>query len=177
MLNKKNMEYKFLDDNNNNGDILANKKPENFEFYVGIKDTIFALTINNSRYKENINTIITKMVTLKEERFINLDNLSVVLNTMKIENLNIFIIDKDSKDNINIINTNKGCNIIYVEMNDSQFVNFINTRSEFLDYNKNSLYILKNGTFLILKNIFANVSINGYQVNLGRWRGSKSTCT
>jgi hypothetical protein len=147
---------------------------DNFEFPVGMKDVIFTLTINNSKlFKENVGNMISKMVILKEYSFIPLDELSLSLKAMRIEKLEIFSIDKNLDFNIKSTVSTKGSDIHYIEMNTEQFVKFINgERYNFLDHNPFCLYILRDGNFLDIKNLFSLV--NNCQVNVGRGGSQKS---
>jgi len=45
--------------------------------------------------------------------------------------------------------------------------------NNFLEYNKYSLYVLREGNYVGIKNLFS--SINHSSANLGRWRGSESS--
>lgn len=131
-------------------------------------DTLFILARNNSFYKENISIITSKIVIIKESRCVNVSEISEVLGILKIEKLNIFFIDynRDS-DIIDYTLVNKGSKVIYIEMKPEYFVKFINWEThKFLDYNKDSLYIVRGGNYLDIKNLFAK--INGYDTNLGR---------
>jgi len=48
------------------------------------------LTLNKSRYKENVDNLISKMIIINVLEYVNLDSLSEILGSMKIEKLNIF---------------------------------------------------------------------------------------
>jgi len=151
---------------------VLNDKKINFEFTLDITDTIFTLTRNNSFYIENVSNIVSKMVIIKESKSINLNQVSIILKHMKIKNLNFFLIDS-RLNTISFVNTNNGCEINYIEMNTEQFIAYLNCRdNNFLDYNKNSIYIVRGGNYISIKNLF--LTINEYRVNLVRWRGSKS---
>lgn len=155
-------------DNNNSNNIN-----NNFEFTLGIKDTILVLTVNNSNYKENVGNIISKMMVIKESKYVNLDNLSAMLGHMGMEELKIFsIYDKLDLEPINVL-TNKGCKVRYMEVKLNVFVKLINVENNnFFDYNKHSLYILRGGNYIDIKNIFT--TINNQQFNLGRGGSQKS---
>jgi hypothetical protein len=112
------------------------------------------------------------MVTVKELKYINLDELSKRLGAFGIDKLTIFSIHYEYESSINTIRSEKGSIINYVEINSDKFMNFINFNDEFLKYNKDSLYILRNGNFLDIKNIFAYVS--GYKINIGRGGSQKA---
>jgi hypothetical protein len=57
-------------------------------------------------------------------------------------------------------------------MNYAQFKHFINSDNKFLEYNRNSLFIIRNGNFLDIKNLFGFVS--EYRVNIGRGSSQKA---
>ena len=59
-------------------------------FPIDIFDTIFVLTVNNSVYKEGVGNIISKMLVIKELKYVNLDKFSAMLDHMGIEELKIF---------------------------------------------------------------------------------------
>ena len=151
-----------------------NRITEDFDFPLNDCDILFTLAYNNSTYKENIGYLITKMVFIKENKFINLDTLSKVLTLMGIKELYIFSIDEELEKS-RIIIRNNGCLIRYVEILPKDFITILNWNKEkgdFLDYNRNSLYIIRDGSFLCIKNLFAY--INGCQVNVGRGGSQKA---
>jgi len=155
--------------------ILRKYAPENFEFPIDFSDSIFTLTINPSNYKENVGNLISKMVVISEERLISLHDLSKVLAYMNIKELNIFSIDNNNlSDTINITEVNNGCKINYTEVKPDVFTRLLNYNgNNFLEYNKYSLYVLREGNYVGIKNLFS--SINHSSANLGRWRGSESS--
>jgi len=92
----------------------------------------------------------------------------VVLNKLNILSIN----NECIPNTINVITTNEESIIMYVEMNYDTFMKFLDMDENFMEYNKNTLYILRKGDFLDIKNIFA--SINGYQCNVGRGGSQKA---
>src|SRR5271156_2964861 len=87
--------------NKNNTENSVNKYvSDNFEFPLDINDTILVLTINNSIYKENVGNIISKMIVIKELKYVNLDYFSAMLGHMGIKELNIFSIHKSDTKSI-----------------------------------------------------------------------------
>lgn len=92
---------------------------------------------------------------------------------MKIDRLQIFSINNNNNSHIiNKIGT-KGYDLVYFDMNSKLFINqILNSNHNFLDYNNNSLYILRGGNFLDIKNLFA--LIEGYPANVGRGGSQKS---
>lgn len=172
--------FNILDNNINGGKaegitqntIVNEQVSNNFEFSLGVYDTLFTLTRNYSLYKEGISNIISKIFIIKEAKTVNLEGLSLMLGAMDINNLRIYSIHSRITDTINTIHTDKGANIIYVEIYYEHFISFINGEPKFLEYNKNTLYILRDGNFMDMKNIFSH--IEGYPVNLGRGGSQKS---
>jgi|SRR5277367_27411 len=149
----------------------------NFEFPLDINDTIFVLTINKSRFKENVGNIVSKMVVLKELNYVNLDILSEKLANIGIKELNIFSIDRKLGgklgNKVNIITSNHGAIVDYMELNPEYFIKFLNyEKNIFQDYNKYSLYIARGGNYIDIKNIFA--TIDNMQINLGRGGSQKA---
>jgi hypothetical protein len=113
------------------------------------------------------------MVILKEQNDIDLNDLSTLLSHMRIEKINIFSIDNRlNMETITYANFNKGCEVKYTEMNSVNFTYFLNGEDNFLDYNRDSLYILRNGNYLDIKNIFS--IINRRKINLGRGGSQKA---
>lgn len=144
-----------------------------FEFPIDVNDTIFVLTYNNSNYKEGINNLISKIIVINQLKYVKLDEFSKVLGAFGIGKLNIVSIDNEYKSNvINTITSYDNSKFIYTAVNLNWFMEFINTDDNFLEYNKNTLYILRNGNVLDIKNIFA--FINGNKFNIGRGGSQKS---
>jgi hypothetical protein len=154
---------------------ILNKRIDNdFNFPIDNEDILFTLTFNPSIYKENVSSLISKMVIIRELSYINLDTLSKILAAMRIKELNIFSIDNQI-NRMKIVKRNNGCFITYTEMGIKHFTTLLNCKKEkadFFDYNKYSLYILRNGGFLDIKKLFNN--INGYEVNIGRGGSQKA---
>lgn len=139
---------------------------ESMSFTLRPCDTLFVLTKNNSIFKENVANIVSKMVVVNEERIIPLDDLSEVLGGIGIKTLNIFSIFSEEKVK-SIFTTDKGCHIKLIDIDQCEFGALINhPNQKFLNYNKHSLYILREGNYLDIKNIFSFV--DKCQVNLGR---------
>jgi len=150
---------------------LIKSVSDNFEFPIDINDTVFTLSLKKSTYREGLITIISKMVVFNELKYVNLDDISEILSGMKIKQLNIFSI-KGQLDSVNVINTDKGSKVMYFDTDVEQFVKFSNYDGKFSTFNKNSLYILRGGNFIDIKNLFA--TIDNHCVNLGRGGTQKS---
>jgi hypothetical protein len=134
-------------------------------------DVLFTLTYNPSTYKENVSNLISKMVVINELKYVNLLKLSQILGYMGIKEIAIFSID-DNIETTSVIRKDNGSIISYTEMTREQFISVLNSKANFLDYNRYSLYILRDGGFLDIKNIFANV--NGQETNIGRGGSQKA---
>jgi hypothetical protein len=113
------------------------------------------------------------MIIINESKYIELLEFSKILGGFSINKLNIISINNECKPNtINVIRTNEDSLIMYIEMNFDTFIRFLNMDDHFMEYNKNTLYILRNGDFLDIKNLFS--SISGYQCNIGRGGSQKA---
>ena len=123
--------------------------------------------------KKICNNLHSKLAIIKESKNINLDDISKVLSFMKIEKLNIFSINnKCLLNKVNAIFSENGYRVIYTEIKPENFIEFLNCpNTNFLDYNRNSLYIYRNITFLDIKNIFT--TINNCCFNVGRGGSQK----
>jgi len=152
---------------NNNEKVIK----DNYDFSIDKTDTIFILTRNNSTYIKDYVFLAAKMVVLEELNYVNLNNMSMILNGLGIKKLAIFSIDNEL-NSVNVIKKNNGCAITLMELNPKQLVNILTSDVNFLEYNKYSLYILRNGTYLDIKVLFS--SINGCNVCLGRGGSQKS---
>jgi len=151
---------------------VSDKKiSDDFIFPIDMDDVLFTLTHNPSIYKENVGNLISKMVIINELSYVNLLKLSQILGYMGIKEVAIFSID-DNIETMNVIRKENGSIINYTELNREQFITILNSKANFLDYNRYSLYILRNGGFLDIKNLFANV--NGYKTNMGRGGSQKA---
>jgi hypothetical protein len=134
-------------------------------------DVLFTFTIDNSKYKKNKDSLISKMVVIKELNYVNLLRLSQVLGYMGMKETAIFSID-DNIENMKVIRKENGSLITYTELRQKEFVTLLNSNVNFLDYNKHSLYILRNGGFLGIKNLFTKV--NGCEMIIGRGGSQKA---
>lgn len=108
---------------------------------------------------------------VKEYKEINLNDMSCVLSYLKIDRLNIFCVDNIKGINKTIIEDKS--QILLIELGVEEFIQFLNNPNEnFMDYNKNSLYIIRNSCYIDVKLLFNK--INNCNVNLGRGGGQKN---
>jgi hypothetical protein len=90
---------------------------------------------------------------------------------MNIDKLNIITLDMYDEDAQPSSTTVDSVN--YVEMGYETFKKIItNPEFKFLEYNKDTLYILRDGSYTDVKKLFS--SISGFDVNLGRGGSQKS---
>ena len=169
------MDSNNLSDNNNNLNNNVDKdKLDNFLFPLDINDTILVLTINNSDYKKDVGNLVSKMIVIKELKYVSLDYLSKRLGFMGIEELNIFSIHNRSDiPPHSFVYSDKGCLVKYMESRSDIFIKFINQENrDFRNYNKHSLFIVRGGDYISIKNMFN--TINNQEVNLGRGGSQKA---
>jgi len=113
------------------------------------------------------------MFILNDKTTVNLDNLSEILAACNIEKLNIISIIDTVCTNVINISTNKGSDVYYTEFDIKNFIEFLNIEeNKFININPYTLYIIRGGIFLDLKNLFSN--IDGYKVTVGRGGSQKS---
>jgi len=116
--------------------------------------------------------MVTKIFITQETLEINLQDLSNMLYAIGISKLYLFIIDKLSDPNIFVIK--EPSRIELLQINSNRFIQLLsNVDRDFTEYNKNSLYILKDGSYIDIKNMIKN--INGFNVNIGRCSGSQKS--
>jgi len=100
---------------------------------------------------------------------IDLNKMSYNLYCLGIERLNIFCIGKDK----GVKNTSINNLILLVELGVEDFKELLNNpKDKFLEFNKNSLYIIRESNYTDVKNLF-NV-INNKHINIGRGGGQKN---
>ena len=117
--------------------------------------------------------LISKIIVLNELKVIKFDDLGDITNSLNIDIFNIFSIDYGlNNETINITISNNGYHVRYIEMNSANFISWLKSKNIFTDYNKDSLYILRNSDFLDVKNIFS--CIGETQVNVGRGGSQKA---
>jgi len=141
---------------------------------LGPRDILFTLTLNNSLYKENVTSLIGKMIIVKEITEISLSRLSKMLSCMEIDELCIFSIDpNNTSDKIDTIKVKEFSTILYMELGLEKFTELLNNpKVDFKEYNRNSLYIMRNGSYIDVKSMLTK--INNCEVNLGRGGSQKA---
>jgi hypothetical protein len=148
-------------------------KSNNFEFDIDKKDILFVLTRNNSNYKDSINNMVSKMFITKDLTSINLDMVSEALSYMRIEKLNIMVINHKCETNTVTVTTSDEHSFVnHVELSPECLINLILIDPNFLETNKNYLYLIKGGNFLDIKALFSQ--IQGCKVNICKGNSQKS---
>jgi hypothetical protein len=152
---------------------VSDKKINNdFEFPIHMNDVLF--TLAPTYYKGNMGNLISKILIINELSYINLDELSKILAIMRLKELNIFSIDNNLEE-MKVVRRDNGTPITYTEMRWEhliEFLSFDKKKADFFDYNNYSLYILRDGGFLDIKDLFAK--INGRDMNVGRGSTQKA---
>jgi len=135
---------------------------------------MFVFTFNKSRYKDDLITLTSKMVIINESILINLDDLSQILGSMGIETLNIFsIYGNVDTETTTVFSNNKDSNVKYIVINYDNFVELLNHENcNFMEFNKDCLFIARGGNWLDIKNLFAR--IQNRNVNVGRGGSQKA---
>jgi hypothetical protein len=172
-INSKNINEDSIENNNTeNNDKDA--YDSNYDISFGLPDILFTLTLNNKPNKECITSLIAKIFIVRELTVVNLKEMSKLFVALKIDILNIIVIKKhESYDILNTITVEEPMSIKYTEVGYNQFLELINrSEPDFYEYNKNTLYIIKDGDFVDVKRLFSTV--NGFEVNLGRGGSQKS---
>ena len=152
---------------------VDSSKYTDFKFFINTSDVLFTLTLNNL-VKDKVNNIIGKIIIIRENQEVNLFEVAKLLDLMNINKLNIIAIyPLDTLEKINFVKINEPSVIKYLEVNADDFISYLNNPSyNFLDYNKYTLYIIKEGSYLDIKNIF--IKINDFYVNIGRGSSQKA---
>ena len=165
-----------MEDSSNEFDfnkVIFNKSiPQNFEFTISSADLLFVLTRNNSTYPNSINNMISKILTIKELTYINLDSLSEGLSLVSIDKINIIDIKKHPVNTVNIAKVDLGCSVNYLEIHPLAFTKLMLNDGDFLEKNKYTLYLLRDANFYILKALFSK--INDCDVNICKGNSQKS---
>ena len=146
-----------------------------FNFFINSFDILFTLTLNNNLAKDKINNLIGKIIILRENKEVDLFELGKLLNLMGIDRLNIIALyPLDVIEKINYINIKEPSDVKYLEIGANDFITHClnNSSFNFLDYNKNTIFIIKEGSYIDVKNIFSK--INGFNTNIGRGGSQKS---
>ncbi|HEY6534763.1 MAG TPA: hypothetical protein VIY08_02995 [Candidatus Nitrosocosmicus sp.] len=113
------------------------------------------------------------MFIIKDLTSINLDMLSESLSCMRIEKLNIIVINSKCEVNtVTIVKADKYSFVYYLELSPECLINLILADSKFLENNKDYLYLLKDGNFFDIKALFNQ--IQGCKVNICKGSSQKS---
>jgi hypothetical protein len=145
---------------------------DNLDLSIHSSDTMFIVTRNNNIHKNNMSNLVSKLFIIRETKTICLKNMSGLLSVLNTDKLDIFSIDNSLDSNNNsITRVNNGSPITYVSMNHEEFKKFLNNNDEFLIHNKNALYILRDGGFFDIKNLFSSIGNN--PVCLGKGTSQK----
>jgi len=113
------------------------------------------------------------MIILRESINIDLYNLSEMLSHLKINGLHIFSINKKELEKMEVTTIERPSKINYLELGVIKFIEILDSPDKnFLEYNKNSLYILRNGDYKDIKNFLTRIQDN--EVSIVRGSSQKS---
>jgi len=113
------------------------------------------------------------MFTIIEDKIINLEKVSEILAVLNVDKLNIISIVDTVCTEIVSTSTNKGSTVLYAELDIKNFIEYLNNEDNaFIKANPYTIYIIRGGVFIDLKNLFSTIS--GYNVTVGRGGSQKS---
>lgn len=138
---------------------------------------MFLLTINNNSFKKEVTHLCTKMVILNDNIENNLTNISNLCSHVNIDRLFIFSIVISDTFEYEVTEIDSPSHIKYIEIGSTFFINNILESSDpeidFWDYNKHSLFIIRDGDYAYIKEMFVNVQ--GLNVNVVRGSSQKKS--
>lgn len=157
----------------NNNDNTSNESWEEVNnISISPNDVLIIIAKDkNPREKDNITNLVCKMIVFKETISIILEDISCNLKAMQIANLHIFSINNkwDASFGLPI----KGPSTVnYMEMGMENFTSYLNTPAKFEQYNKDSIYIIKNASYIDVKKLITK--IEDKDVSIGRGGGQKA---
>nr|YP_009262117.1 hypothetical protein [Chrysoporthe deuterocubensis]AMX22192.1 hypothetical protein [Chrysoporthe deuterocubensis] len=107
---------------------------------------------------------------VNEETEINLSNVERNVELLNINKFILFLIDGNSE--MCLLNSDK-TPFYFRKLNIGEFdILLKNQRDQFLNYNKNSLFILRSSNYIEIKKLFSG--IEGFQTSVGRGGSQKS---
>ncbi len=151
---------------------------DNINIKIRTEDLLFALTSNGEFKNDIINQLVAKIVVVNKNMEFNFLELFKILNHLRINNLFIFSIHGSKEEVQKFEIVDKLCSIFYIEINIEDFKQLLKNPNPnsilgyFFQYNKKSLYILRDNNYIDVKNLFTD--IEGYRVNIGRGGGQKA---
>nr|YP_010044489.1 hypothetical protein J6816_mgp02 [Tolypocladium guangdongense]QPF24434.1 hypothetical protein [Tolypocladium guangdongense] len=118
--------------------------------------------------------LTTKMVVINKLIENTLYNIACLSHNMNLNVLYIVSITIDEKHECEILEIKEPSKIVYIEIGIKLFLEKIldNSDHDFWKYNKNTLYILRDGSYSYLQDLFA--VIDGKEVNIVRGSSQKS---
>jgi hypothetical protein len=141
---------------------------------IGLPDVLFTLTLNGKAFEKNVKHLVGKILIPRELHIFNLQDVSNALNAMKIYHLNIICIDKYNNGIVKELNIENPTSITYVEVGIDTFMEIIKDKeaTNFLNFNKDTLYIFKDASYVDVKNLLVN--IEGFDTSVGKGSSQKA---
>ncbi len=132
------------------------------------------MTINNNSKNKDVTHLTTKMVIVNNSIENTLSNIAAASKCMNIDTMYIFSIVLDDTLKCEVLELEYPCKIKYMEIGIKFFMERIldNRDHDFWKYNQNTLYILRNGDYSYLKEIFT--VIQEEKVNIVRGSSQKA---
>jgi len=144
----------------------------NYILKVNKEDIIFLLTVNNNSKNKELTHLTTKMVVVNNSVENSLSNIAELSGYMGLDQLYVFCIDMNETSEYKVAEVGQ---VKYIELSVKLFANnYLDNpnNTDFWNYNKNSLYILRNGDYSDIKNLFT--IIQQEKVNTVRGSSQKS---
>nr|QJQ35219.1 hypothetical protein [Fusarium ramigenum]QTK22401.1 hypothetical protein [Fusarium oxysporum f. sp. albedinis]SNU76834.1 TPA: hypothetical protein [Fusarium oxysporum f. sp. lycopersici]SNU77058.1 TPA: hypothetical protein [Fusarium oxysporum f. sp. cucumerinum]SNU77665.1 TPA: hypothetical protein [Fusarium oxysporum f. sp. niveum]SNU77835.1 TPA: hypothetical protein [Fusarium oxysporum]SNU78072.1 TPA: hypothetical protein [Fusarium oxysporum PHW808] len=141
----------------------------NYNFSINNSDIMFLLTINNNSKNKDLTHLVAKMAVLNNPVENNLLNIAKYSSDMNLDTFYIFSIVIDDSFECKITEVDYPCKVKYIEVGISFFIeNFLGSENiNFWHYNKNTLYILRNGNYSDVKELFVQIQDIKVQVVRG----------
>lgn len=136
---------------------------------------MFLLTINNNSKNKDITHLTTKMVVLNNPIENTLQNVANLSSCVKLDMFYIISIVMCDKLQYEIKEVISPCNVKYIEVGLKFFVeNYLENpgNHNFWQFNKNTLYILRDGNYSDVKELFTTVQ--NMKANIVRGSSQKS---
>lgn len=147
----------------------------NYSVYLNKKDISFVLTVNNNYNEQNDTHLITKMASVNNTMKISMSNITKSCKILNIDKLYIIsIVMNDAYEN-EYVELKESCQIIYIRLGVISFIeNYLrNPNQDFWEYNKHTLYILRNADYSFIQKMFTSIHNTRIQIVRGNPRKSQ----
>nr|QJQ35516.1 hypothetical protein [Fusarium begoniae] len=120
---------------------------------------MFLLTINNNSKNRELTHLVAKMVVLNNPIETNLFNIAKLSSDINLDTFYIFSIVIDDSFECRVTEVDYPCKVKYIEVGISFFIDkFLGSENiNFWHYNKNTLYIIRDGNYSDVKELFTQI--------------------